>query len=237
MKVHAVVLTYEAYKYRRTGLLDETVMSLRWRNPYLTISIVDNSSQDGTELLANRYVEEGLVDHVLALKEGKDGNHTGAHGNNIAAFWAKNHNADLIVLSDDDVFWMPGWLPKLVSFWEAAPDDIKLAGCILEPEEYTWAKIIGQPVEIGGQRALIRASAGAASWTFLAKNYEHLFPVPDATQGGHDLNACTELSKKGYHLAQLDLALHQGNGRSVWGNDLPEYKYPPLNRTKWGFEK
>ena len=222
------VLTYNAVATYRVRLLEQTLESLRKGGYPVQVLAVDNASTDSTGLYLQREnVDVGYTSKYI--------NHTSAHGNNIvAARVIASFNPDIVVLSDDDVKWHDGWARRLVDFWADAPENVKLAGGHLEPEEYDWSKILGTD-DIGGQHCLYRTSTGAATWSFRARDWPYIGPLPDRKQGWGDLPACERVLKQGFRIAQLDLAIHMGEDQSSWGNRSYSMFKHKLDKKKWGF--
>ncbi len=245
MKIAVGLLTYEIFKNKRDDMFNRTLAGLLLNGGPLDIVIVDNGSRDGTadfvkntaDLWATRCANNPSPDIRLEVFVSNDVNHTSAHGNNLAAAKAISlFDPDIVVLSDDDVSWAPNAFSRLAAFWEKAPEFIKLCGGILESEDYKWAQIIGSGW-IGEERFLARESAGAASWSFRARDYGYLFPLYDEKQAVGDLDGCRRLRKQGFSVVQIDLAEHVGAHASSWGNATGKMKFEPLNRKKWQFDE
>lgn len=201
----ATILCHNIFANERKDLFWQTYDSLQ--QPHVRVIPVDNGSSDGTQDLVRD----------LGGYCSTSSNTTCGHGTNIAARVALGvQGADVCVLSDDDMSWSDGWQERLFDWWEAAPAEIVLAGCHLEPE-FPWNQILGK-VSHGNQPALLRASTGAASWSFRPADWPKIGPIPDRIQGHGDVPACQQIIAAGYQIAQLDLAVHQGSGRSTWGN-------------------
>lgn len=204
MSITACVLTYNLFANDRADLFRATMDSLHAVG--VRVIPVDNHSTDGTsEVVAELggYCSKDLLT-------------TCGHGTNLCARVAIGTDADLCVLSDDDMIWRDGWVDQLTAWWTDAPDDVILTGCHLEPE-FSWNEVRGT-VTSGGVPGLLRASTGAASWSFRAADWPKIGPVPDRTQGWGDVPACERVWASGYRVAQIDLADHAGHGRSSWGN-------------------
>lgn len=208
MKIAAAVLTYNPIRHGREKMLVATIHSLKAAN--VDVYLVDNGSTDG---FAKRAEKAGGVVNRSGLT-------TSGHGTNLCARVLAATDADICVLSDDDISWRPGWATQLREWWHHAPDDIWLTGCHLEPQ-YPWNEI-HDVVEVGkGKRAikgLIRNSTGAATWSFRRRDYERIFPIPQQVQGWGDVPACERIWEHGGRVAQIGIADHAGHGMSTWGN-------------------
>lgn len=206
MKVHAAVLTYRAVRHDRLDLLDATLDSLGEADE---VFLIDNGSDDGTAELVRDLGGHTHSGHL----------HTSGHGTNLCARVLAASDADICVLSDDDMGWRPGWRADLVAWWENAPDDLALTGCHLEPL-FPWNEVRGV-ARLGGIPGLIRASTGAASWSYRAQHYETIFGpagIPQQVQGHGDVPACDRVWDRGFRIGQIDIADHLGHDRSTWGN-------------------
>lgn len=201
MRVVACVLTFNPTRHDRLALLRETVTSLSEADE---VRVVDNGSTDGTDFTG------------LPVKHrNTSGLTTSGMGTNLCARVCLGADADLCVLSDDDMWWRPGWRSKLEAWWNDVPADVALTGCHLEAD-YPWNTRTGQ-IDCGGVTGLLRASTGAASWTFRAADWPIIGPIPQQVQGFGDVPACDRLHERGYRIAQIDLAEHRGD-TSTWGN-------------------
>lgn len=209
MRVCAAVLTYRAVSTGRADLLGQAVGSLGEADG---VWIVDNGSDDGSADLVSSM---GGWSHPWPI-------HTSGHGTNLCSRILAATDADLCVLSDDDMLWRPGWRRHLEAWWEAAPDDVWLTGCHLEPA-YPWNEIKAT-IRCGGVSGLVRSSTGAASWSYRRADHERIFPIPQQIQGWGDVPGCDAIDERGGRICQIDLAEHAGHGRSTWGNQT-EAKY------------
>ena len=223
MRIAVAVLTYNQLANDREVLFKDTVASLRYnaRSP-IDLYVVDNGSTDGTDQLVREmggYCYTGT-------------NTTSGHGTNLCARITQGSGADLCVLSDDDMIWHDGWDTNLRDWWSGIPEDVKLTGCHLEPE-YPW-NMIHDAIDVNGRRGLVRASTGAASWSFRNQDWKLIGPIPQVKQGWGDIPACNRLESRGFRIAQIDLATHNGGGQSTWGNDSSDLDRHPLDRDRWG---
>lgn len=208
MRTCAVVLTYRAISTGREELLAETVRSLKAEAD--AVYVVDNGSDDGSDRMVRS--EYGGLTHGHPL-------HTSGYGTNLCARVAAGDGSHLVVLSDDDMHWRPGWRATLESWWRFAPEDVALTGGHVEPL-FPWNDCLGR-VEFGEVPGLERTSTGAASWTYLADRFGAIFSprgIPQQVQGHGDVPACERLLERGYRICQVDVAEHRGHGKSTWGN-------------------
>ncbi len=205
MKVTACLLTFEPVKYGRVWSASQALTSLDEAD---RVIVVDNGSQGGTLCTCEIY-------------RSTDTNTTSGHGTNLQARVGIGTGADLVVLSDDDMFWRPGWRARLEAWWSEAPDDIWLTGCHLEPM-YGWNSLDPHTETYGGITGLIRNSTGAASWSFRSRDWSKIGPVPQKRQGWGDVPTCQRIRANGGRIAQLDLAEHRGM-TSTWGNASSQF--------------
>jgi glycosyltransferase involved in cell wall biosynthesis len=206
VKIAAAVLTFQAVTHDRVDLLLDTLDSLDEADELL---VVDNGSTDGSQDLVHDL--GGYVNDAPLTTSG--------HGTNLQARLLAATDADICVLSDDDMHWRPGWSDRLRSWWADAPDDVALTGCHIEPL-FPWNKVHGT-ITRGGIPALVRASTGAASWSYRARHYDDIFGpagIPQQVQGHGDVPACDRIHDRGFRICQIDLADHRGHERSTWGN-------------------
>lgn len=221
MKVAAGVLTYRAKRFKRELLLRETLGSLIDADE---LYLLDNGSDDGSDELV-REMGGGVAD-------APDGNHTAGRGMNLLLAALSATDADVIVFSNDDMRWHPGWRAKLEAFWAEAPANVKLASGLLERFDYPWARVLGK-IECGGVPALLRETAPGAAWTMRREDWPFIGPCPERV-GWDDVPTCRKLRARGFEVAQLDLAEHTGGDKSVWGNPAHAYPHPPLDLAAWG---
>jgi Glycosyl transferase family 2 len=205
VRVVACVYTFNPKRNDRLTLLRECLESLAEADE---VWLVDNGSTDGTDWtgMPVKYVNtSGLT--------------TCGMGANLCARVCLGADADLCVLSDDDIYWRPGWRQKLEAWWVDAPADLAVTGCHLEAD-YPWNERSGT-LTCGGQTGLIRNSTGSGTWTFPAAMWTHIGPIPQQIQGHGDVPACERLIDRGFRIAQIDVAEHRG-GTSTWGNQTYE---------------
>lgn len=216
MKCVAAILTRNLYKTERRDLFERTVASLRGQVDDLLV--VDNNSDDGTRQL----LDDGQDQNEWKVYRPPNvGNTTSGYGTHYAVRLARGaENDSLCIVSDDDIEWKPEARESLEDWWTHAPSEVVLTGGHLEPE-FGWNSIT-DTVTYGNTRGFLRASTGAASWTFLTDRYDSLRSalrlVPHGIQGTWDVPMCQHLRASGWLIGQVDLAEHIGQGRSSWGN-------------------
>lgn len=221
MNVAIAVLTFEVLRYRRTWLLEGTLASLEQAGAPFTLLLVDNDSQDGSA-------------EVVRSKGGisvqqPDGVRTHGRGMATAIQQAAALAPDIIVFSEDDILWRPGFLPRLIDFWSHAPADVLLCGGLL-CDEFPWNTALGV-IRPGGQEALVRLSVAGGPWTFRGCNVSHVLPIPEE-RGADDVSVCQRAVRAGWRLCEMDLSIHAGEFFSTWGNAWQPTKR--LNRDLWG---
>jgi hypothetical protein len=211
LKIAAAVLTRNQYEHGRRDLFERTIESLKAND--VDLYVIDNHSTDGTQdLVAASFRWKPYLS--------KTENTTSGWGTWTCCRVLAASNADVMVVSDDDMEWSAGFTESLTDWWEHAPKELVLTGGHLEPE-FHWNKIQAR-VTYGETSGLLRASTGAASWTFNKRGYERLSAVavalPINRQGVWDVPMCDGLQSLQWTIGQLDLAEHVGRGRSSWGN-------------------
>ncbi len=197
--ISAAVLTWNPAEHSRMLLLADTIHSLREAD---RLTLIDNGSK----------LPVSFPD--IEIVRNDTWNTTSGYGT-----WTAMRSAAAVdgicVVSDDDMWWRPGWAGRLTEWWKNAPSDLLLTGCHLEPE-YPW-----NTIENSGAGWLHRASTGAASWSFrstdLARIRELVTPIAITRQGVWDVPVCNAIRAAGFKIAQLDLAEHVGE-QSTWGN-------------------
>lgn len=211
MKVAACVLTRNQYEHGRRDLFERTVDSLKTAG--MDLYVVDNGSDDGTASLVR-----SAMDWTPYLST--DPNTTSGFGTLLCCRVVAGSGADIGVVSDDDMEWPTDSAEILTDWWTHAPQDVVLTGGHLEPE-FRWNSITDR-VTYGKTKGFLRASTGAASWTFLTDRYaplgEALKAIPTRIQGTWDVPVCQHLRTAGLQIGQIDVAEHIGQGRSSWGN-------------------
>jgi GT2 family glycosyltransferase len=222
MKIAVGVLTHNQFRYDRHELFKRTVTSLVHDIDKISLElyIVDNGSTDETPEYVRSIGGTVLSDPIT----------TCGHGMNATIGICAGSGAELVVFSNDDIEWRAGALPALVRFWSEAPADILIASGLLE-DDFPW-NTVRERVDYGGVPGLIRDTAPGGTWTLRAADWGKIAPVPEAA-GYDDVPTCNRLRAKGYRVCQLDLAEHQGEHVSTWGNISRELG-KPLDRAAWG---
>lgn len=218
MRIAAAILTWNMYRTGRDGLFAATRASLVAGVPD-ALTVVTAGSTDGTaETVRNL---GGIVDDTRSDIW---------YGMSLAIDWCLAQEPDLVLFSNDDVRYVPGWRSRLESLWWAAPENLKLVGLILEPA-WRWNQVYDART-IGGERVLFRESAPATAWSFRAYDWQAIGPLPEQSPG-EDLNLCRRMRGNGYDIGQVELATHEGMYRSTWGNRAWTIAQP-LDRARWG---
>lgn len=212
MKTAVGILTHNVFRYDREAAFRRTVKSLAAQKPD-QLFIVSNGSDDGTEDLVAKMGGTVVNDPIS----------TCGHGMNVTMGICASSGADIVVFSNDDIWWDPWALDALKRFWAEAPEDIALVSGLLE-DIYPW-NTVRERVVHGGVPALIRDSAPGGCWSFRASYWPVISPVPEA-KGWDDVPCCERLRLKGYRVGQIDLATHEGEATSTWGNGSDKWRRP-----------
>lgn len=218
MKVSVGLWTFNALSMGRVSFLHRTLASLDRASGLFRLHIVDGGSADGTADLVRDL--GGTVNADPNTSVGRSMNLVG----NLCAADAP----DVILLTADDYEYRADWLERLTSFWEAAPAEIALASCNVEPV-YKW-NTVREARDIGGVRALMRDSLPGSNWSFRAADWQNIHPVEERT-GGEDFAVLRKLAPRLF--AALDLAEHIGEQQSAWDNQSWR-SAEPLDRAAWG---
>ncbi len=202
--------------FNRFHLLRETLASMDGPpvHPFRRVLVDGGSSDEEQRAWVAHKPDSFLFENRVTV----------GHSMNTAIDMAVATGCNLIVFSADDYRYRSGWLPRLVRFWQAAPQEVGLASLNWEPD-YPWNTVL-EEVLIGGERTLMRATAPGSSWSFPARHWRQIVgPLADQT-GGEDLAVCRDLQARGYKLAALDLTDHIGERESAWGNRSWERAQP-----------
>ncbi|MBN1474639.1 MAG: glycosyltransferase family 2 protein [Syntrophaceae bacterium] len=221
LKVVIAVRTWNLIRTNRLGLFRQTINSLKLAGYPNELIIFDNGSSDGTADLIR-----DLGAYTLPPDEGIA---NAGRGMNMAIEKALLLKPDIIVFSDDDILWHDGFLRAIVKFWSCAPSDIAIMSGFVEPR-FAWNTVYGI-VEYNGIRALLTSSAPGGSWTFRAKDWKNIAPLPENMI--HDSWGCAVLRARGRKICQADLALHIGDNNSAWGN-MAYANAPQADLDSWG---
>lgn len=207
MKVAAGVLTWNPVSNGRSSLIGRVRKSLADAD---TLTVFDNGSSD----------EHNLADHYFPRLPGFPHGNTCGYGMNKIANTLRGE-ADIVILSNDDIVWKPGAVHQLKSMWTEAPDSLTILSGLIEatfalPDTEPWNQPFGAS-DLAGHRTLIRKSVPGGAWTYRTVDHDLIFPV-STFPGVDDVPACHKLLSMGRTVACVDLAEHEGIGESTWGN-------------------
>ena len=212
MRVVAGVLTRNAASFGRREMLRDTVESLGEAD---SVIVVDNGSDDGSQYWCRDEFDAFMY-------RPSDGVTTCGRGMNILGAHCRI-DADVVVLTSDDMIWRAGWRQVVESFWSEAGNDVILLCGLLEGE-YPWNSVIGS-YESGGVTGLMRECVPGSGWTFRASSWDHITPIGE--QHGHDdVPACQRFRDDGLLMVAVDIATHVGEESSTWGNESHRYVRP-----------
>lgn len=212
MKISAGILTWNPDSNGRLERLRDCVDSLLDAD---SVTVFDNGSTDEWDL-GDGFQDIPLV--RIPRIAGFPHAHTCGYGmNKIAA----SLDADIIIMSNDDIVWHDGAVETLVKLWREAPDELTIISGLVEPtfalpDTEPWNLPLGT-LELAGETLLGRKSVPGGAWTFRGRDKPLIFPV-STFPGVDDVPACHKLTAAGRLVACVDLASHEGIGESTWGN-------------------
>ena len=224
--IASAILTYQPETTGRAGLLNRTLRSLADLSP----TVIENGS------------DEFGADVVLPPIAGSPHGNTCGYGMNKCAAWlVANTDADIFILSNDDIEWHVS-ADEIEAVWAEAPDEVAIISGLVEPTfqlppNPPWNKPVGVR-EFAGRQVLFRMSVPGGAWTFRRKDYETIFPVP-TFHGNDDVPTCHRLVRQGHGVAAVDWAEHIGVDQSTWGNlSHDRYIIESLRqvREQWGLD-
>lgn len=219
MSIAVAIQTYNMHKTGRAEMFERTYDSLALGKPD-ALNVVTNGSTDGTSDDVRRL--GGLVwDKPSAMW----------FGMSQAINWALKQGCEYVLFSADDIEYAPGWKERLLAFWESAPGSVMLASTFWEPS-WPWNAVYHAD-EIAGERVLFRESIPGCCWSFRARDWRNIGPIPTQSPG-EDLAICQRLRRGGYDLAQLEISEHLGFEVSAWGNQS-HLSAQPLDLSRWGW--
>lgn len=219
------VMTHNPLAGLRLGLVERTLASAQEAFSSWGRVLLDNGSTDGSlqelAVLSTRYGA------TMVRREGFENTTPGAGRSCLL----RALDAELLVLSDDDIEWKPWAGTWVKAMWNGpVPDDLVIICGLLEPE-WHWNLPRSTLDLAGGRRVLVRDSVPGAAWTVSRGRLRHLSPVPE--EFGYDSKVCARLREQGWRVAACDLAEHIGWGASTHGNDANR-RAIPLDRARWG---
>lgn len=220
MNVACAVLCFNVYTLDRLEEFHTTLRTIS--EPGFPVFVVDNGSTDPTQDLVAR----------LGGWRNPGPNQTIGEGMNCAIGAALSVKPDLVVFSNDDMRWHPGWAQELLAFWQEAPQDIGICGGLLERKVWTW-NTPRATLQVGGVRVLQRDTIPAGAWTFRASQWLDIGPIPSQDNCWTDVPTCHKLTGQGLRLVCADWADHIAADKSAWGNRSMEHG-EPLD-AEWGF--
>jgi hypothetical protein len=124
----------------------------------------------------------------------------------------------------------PAFAAWMMACWKDPSHEVAIATLFLE-DTWPWNTVRGV-LEAGGERALIRDSVPGGCWSFRARDWPLIGPIPQVMPG-EDHAIIQKLEAAGYVFAALDLAEHTGVEHSAWNNQSHTWA-TPLDRARWG---
>lgn len=216
MKVAVGILCHNQKQYGRRTLFKQCLESIQAAGPDHLV-IMDNGSTDGT---ADRIAAlDGGV--AVARIPGYPHGNTCGYGMNKLARTLANTDADILVMSNDDIVWEVDAFDRLRKVWNEASDQAAIIAGLVEPtfalpDKTPWNEVLGV-LEAAGETLWVRRSVPGGAWTFRRDMVDQIFPV-STFPGVDDVPACHRLLEAGYLLGAVDLATHAGIKSSTWNN-------------------
>jgi glycosyltransferase involved in cell wall biosynthesis len=231
MRLAAGILCHNQIQYERRELFLESYRSVVSAGPDHLL-VADNGSTDGTTEWIEK-MPEGVV--------WKGPLSTCGYGmNKLAATLKARFQPDIIVLSNDDIIWNEDAFTVLREVWEHAPEDLAVVSGLLEPTfaipgQEPW-NLPTDTLKADGHLLLVRNSVPGGAWS-VGKHYDKVFPVFSTKPGIDDVPACRNLTRLGYRVAAIDLAVNAGIEKSTWSNaSYQRFIVDPAEKVKetWG---
>jgi len=243
MRIAVAVKSHNPMAHMRMHLLESCMKSVYEAFPYdpsggivcenfLFMNGFDDGSQEAQEELA-----QSFDFHCLPIKSTDDNYTPGAGANVIGDLLSYRWRSefpifDAVVFSDDDMIWRPRAAEIVAHLILNKPDSVKIISGLLEPD-WAWNKPRRTVSTPAGINMLVRDSCPGAGWFFSPSDWaDHISPHIER-KFGYDYDACVELKKAGFEVAQVDLAEHAGWGASTHGNEAINHG-KPLDRKRWG---
>lgn len=230
MRLAVGVLCHNQLANRRTGLFADCLDSIRSAEPDVLV-VADNGSTDGT---TERLAE--LPEYVNFPRiPGFPPANTCGYGMNKLAYLLEGQ-ADIIVLSNDDIVWKPDAFTTLKEVWAESVGSLIVLSGLVEPTfalpgERPWNDPLGT-VTVADRRILLRRSVPGGAWSYQSDDTHLIFPV-STFPGVDDVPACHKLVAEGYKVGCLDLAVNAGVDASTWGNaSHSKYVVQPLPQVR-----
>lgn len=219
VKICASVLTWNHITTGRADMFARTCLSLTDGGVPVSVRVITNGSTDGTQDVVRRL--GGIVDDTYTQVW---------YGMERGIEDAIERGGDIVLFTADDIEYKHGWAEKLLAFWQDAPDEVIIA-CLFLEDCWPWNTVRGY-LDTAGGRALLRDSVPGSCWSFRARDWAKIAPLP-RIMPGEDMEVVKRLTGQGYLLAALDLATHTGEAHSAWGNQSHTWSVP-LDRARWG---
>ena len=216
MKVAFGILCHNQKQYGRRSLFKQCLESVQAAQPDHLV-VMDNGSTDGTAERVAALVGGVAVERIPGYPHGN----TCGYGMNKLARTLAATDADILVMSNDDISWKPDAVVRLRALWAEMSDKAAIVSGLVEPtfalpNQRPWNEVLGV-LEAAGETLWVRRSAPGGAWTFRRDMVDEIFPV-STFPGVDDVPACHRLIENGYLVGAVDLATHAGIQSSTWNN-------------------
>jgi glycosyltransferase involved in cell wall biosynthesis len=220
MKVAVGILCWNQEDTGRVDLFDQCLKSIKEAAPAHLI-VMDNGSTDGTAARIAEMPEGVTVPKIAGFPHGN----TCGYGMNKLARTLVNTDADIIVMSNDDIVWEPDAFDRLCAVWAEASEQAAIISGLVEPtfslpNQAPWNEVLGV-LEVAGENLWVRRSVPGGAWSFRREMVDSIFPV-STFKGVDDVPACHRLIENDFLVGAVDVASHAGIASSTWNNGSHE---------------
>jgi glycosyltransferase involved in cell wall biosynthesis len=216
MKIAVGILCHNQEKYGRVDLFDQCLKSVQAAQPDHLV-VMDNGSTDGTAERVAALVGGVAVDRIAGYPHGN----TCGYGMNKLARTLAELDADVLVMSNDDIVWQSDAFDRLRTVWAEMSERAAIVSGLVEPtfalpNQRPWNEVLGV-LDVADETLWVRRSVPGGAWSFRRDMVDAIFPV-STFPGVDDVPACHRLIENEYLVGAVDVAAHAGIESSTWNN-------------------